>query len=62
MIGETPKEFKVDHPEFGHVVFTGMTGRQMDILIAYQKTFDAQIKKPNNQEFGNVIRPLYKGK
>ena len=62
MSRETSKEVKVDHPEFGHVVFTGMAGRQMDILIAYQKTFDMQILKPNDQDFGNVIRPLYKGK
>tara|TARA_R110000824_G_scaffold113937_2_gene264046 strand:- start:1162 stop:1422 length:261 start_codon:yes stop_codon:yes gene_type:complete len=26
------KEIKVDHPEFGHVIFHGATARQKDVL------------------------------
>lgn len=41
---EIPKEIKVTHPVFGHVVFTGMSVRQADILKEYQKRFDAKKK------------------
>lgn len=28
---------KVDHPEFGHVTFTNLTQRQLDIIEGYKK-------------------------
>lgn len=52
------KETKVDHPEYGHVVFTGMTGRQEEILDFYQKIMEAKKGIPNDKEFGGVIRAL----
>jgi len=31
-------EIKVDHPEFGHVIFHGITPRQKDVLESLKKT------------------------
>lgn len=52
------EEIKVTHPEFGHVVFTGMTGRQLEILDFYEKIFEAKKGIPNDKEFGQAIRAL----
>ena len=30
-------ETKVDHPEFGHVTFTNLTPRQLDVVECYEK-------------------------
>ena len=30
-------ETKVDHPEFGHVTFTNLTPRQLDIIEGYEQ-------------------------
>ena len=35
MSEDNRKEIKVDHPEFGHVIFHGITPRQRDILENY---------------------------
>jgi hypothetical protein len=32
------KEIKVDHPEFGHVIFHGATARQMEVLENLKNT------------------------
>mgnify|MGYP006253022415 CR=1 FL=1 len=31
-------EIKVDHPEFGHVIFHGATPRQIEVLESLKKT------------------------
>jgi len=55
---EKQEEIKVTHPDFGHVVFTGMSGRQAEVLDIYQKVFEAKKGIPNDKEFGQVIRAL----
>ena len=32
------KEIKVNHPEFGHVIFHGATARQIEVLESFKKT------------------------
>ena len=32
------KEIKVDHPEFGHVIFHGATARQIEVLESLKHT------------------------
>lgn len=33
-------ELKVPHPEFGHVVFTNLTARQLEVFNHLEKTID----------------------
>ena len=58
MAKEVPTEIKVTHPEFGHVTFTGMTGRQADILRLFQESIDNVKNIPNDRDFGTAIRVL----
>lgn len=53
-------EIKVDHPEYGHVIFTGMTSRQLDVLRGYQKINDLEKENGNDQEFGQLSRKVIK--
>ncbi len=55
-------EFKVDHPEFGHVVFTGMTGRQKEILEIAQQCIILEKTHGNDQEYGKLARKAIKTK
>jgi hypothetical protein len=32
---ESAREIKIPHPDFGYVVFTNMTARQLDVLEDY---------------------------
>ncbi len=35
-------ETKVDHPEFGHVTFTNLTQRQLDIVEGYKERYSRE--------------------
>jgi len=51
------EKWTVNHPDYGHVVFTGMTTRQVEILDAYQNIYNIfKELYPNNQEFGREAR------
>lgn len=41
----TKDSIKVSHPEFGHVVFNGMTIRQMDVLKRVKPSLEWLQKK-----------------
>ncbi len=56
------KQYKVTHPEYGHVIFTGMTTRQIEILDTYQNVCNSQELYPNNQEFGREARKILTSK
>ena len=38
MSEDNRKEIKVNHPEFGHVIFHGATARQIEVLESLKKT------------------------
>ena len=38
MSEDNRKKIKVDHPEFGHVIFHGATTRQIEVLESLKKT------------------------
>ena len=53
---------RVPHPKLGHVIFTGLTNRQLDILLTYRAIADKQSDYPNDQEFGKIVRPFFNQK
>jgi len=52
------EKWTVNHPDYGHVVFTGMTTRQVEILDVYQNVYNSKELYPNNQEFGREARSI----
>jgi hypothetical protein len=51
------EQIKINHPEHGHVVFSQMSPRQMEILEIYAAIL-AAAKIGNDQEFGTKVRKL----
>lgn len=49
---------KVNHPEYGHVIFSQMSARQMDILELFVKIENLHSKYPNDHDLGKEIRKL----
>tara|TARA_R110001592_G_scaffold155886_1_gene386000 strand:+ start:31 stop:270 length:240 start_codon:yes stop_codon:yes gene_type:complete len=49
---------RVPHPKLGHVIFTGLTNRQLDIVLAYRTIVNNQSDYPNDQEFGKNTRDI----
>ncbi len=43
------ESIKINHPEFGHVMFENMTPRQMDVLKILEDTMKVWNKKKKNQ-------------
>lgn len=49
---------KVSHPSFGHVIFSQLTSRELDILTVYSQILEAKKEYPNDKEFGSAMRKL----
>ena len=49
---------KISHPEHGHVVFSHMSSRQMDLLELCDAVVDTAKKYPNDHDLGREIRRL----
>lgn len=50
-------EVKIKHPEYGHVIFSQMSPRQLEILKIYVAIQEAS-KDGNDQTFGTKVRKL----
>jgi len=51
-------EIKIIHPEYGHVIFSKMSARQMELLENYAKILELSSKYPNDHDFGKEVRAL----
>jgi hypothetical protein len=49
---------KIPHPEHGYVIFSQLSSRQLDILVAFTKILETRDKYPNDKEFGEAVRKL----
>jgi len=52
------EQTKVDSPQGGHQVFSGMTHGQNAVLSAWQQVMDLIDTIPNDQELGRAVRQL----
>ncbi len=57
---ERAETIKINHLDYGHVIFSKMSSRQMDILENYAEIKEAVKKYPNDHELGKEIRRLLK--
>ena len=49
---------KINHTEYGHVIFSKMSSRQMDMLELCDAVTEAAKKYPNDHDLGKKIRRL----
>ena len=51
------KEIKVNHPEFGHVIFHGATARQIEVLENFQEHCKlSNVILSNNKLLGSMVK------
>lgn len=56
---EDNNSITITHPVHGHVIFNGLSVKQLDILQDFEKLVELQADYPNDQEFGNIVRPIF---